>query len=194
VSELAIAFLLRVVEFSPPLIKERSMPVTMYNASVPHLERMLRNLLNIIDKALAHASARKIDPQVLLAMRLSPDRFPLIRQVQTATDFAKAIAFRLTGREPPKWDDTEKTFDELKSRIDKALKLLSTLDPAALQGSETREITVSPGGRTMKFSGENYLFYFALPNFYFHVTTAYAILRHAGVELGKADFIGPLAR
>jgi uncharacterized protein len=170
------------------------MTMTVYQASVPHLERMLRNLLAIIDKALAHASARKFDAQVLLAMRLYPDMFPLIRQVQSATDFAKAIAFRLAGREPPRWEDTEKTFDDLKARIDKALRILADVKPSDLEGSESREITVSPGGRTMKFKGDDYLFYFALPNFYFHVTTAYAILRHAGVELGKSDFIGRLSR
>jgi len=170
------------------------MAIIMYRASVPQLEQMLRNLLAIIDKALAHASARKIDPQVLLAMRLSPDMFPLVRQVQTATDFAKAIAFRLAGREPPKWDDTEKTFDELKARIDKALKILAAVRPDDFEGSELREITVSPGGRMLKFNGDDYLFSFALPNFYFHVTVAYAILRHAGVELGKSDYLGPLSR
>jgi hypothetical protein len=165
----------------------------MYDASVPQLERMLRNLSAIIDKAAAHATARKIDPQVLLAMRLYPDMFPLIRQVQTATDFAKAIASRLAGNEPPKWDDTEKTFDELKLRIDRALKILAAVRPSDLNEAETREISVSPGGRPLKFSGANYLFHFALPNFYFHVTAAYAILRHAGVELGKRDFIGSLS-
>ncbi|HYM98576.1 MAG TPA: DUF1993 domain-containing protein [Aestuariivirgaceae bacterium] len=177
-----------------PLMKEPSMAITMYRASVPQLEQMLRNLLTIIDKALAHASARKIDPQVLLAMRLSPDMFPLVRQVQTVTDFAKAIAFRLAGREPPKWDDTEKTFEELKTRIDKALKILQAVKPDDFEGSQMREITVSPGGRMLKFKGDDYLFNFALPNFYFHVTIAYAILRHAGVELGKSDYIGPLSR
>jgi hypothetical protein len=171
------------------------MPLTMYKASVPQLDRTLRNLATILDKAQKHATERKIDPQVLLSMRLYPDMFPFIRQVQTATDFAKAIVFRLTGREPPKWDDTEKSFDELKHRIDKAVKLFGTVGPADLDGAESREITITVGGRhTMQFTGDDYFFYFALPNFYFHVTTAYAILRHAGVELGKADFIGPLTR
>jgi uncharacterized protein len=171
------------------------MPLTMHKASVPQLDRALRNLSSIIDKAEAHASERKIDPQVLLSMRLYPDMFPLIRQVQTATDFAKAIVSRLKGEEPPKWEDSEKTFDELKRRIDRALKLLSDVGPSDLEGSETRLITITLGGRrTMEFMGDDYLLYFAMPNFYFHVTTAYAILRHAGVELGKADFIGPLSR
>jgi hypothetical protein len=166
------------------------MPITIYDASIPVLQRMLRNLSAILDKAAAHASARKIDPAVLLSMRLSPDMFPLMRQVQTATDFAKAIASRLAGREPPKWDDTEKTFDDLKLRIDRALKLLSELNRQDIDGSETREVTVSPGGRQFTFNGADYLFRFSLPNFYFHVTMAYAILRHAGIELGKRDFIG----
>jgi hypothetical protein len=171
------------------------MPLTMYKASVPQLDRALHNLSAIIDKAQAHASGRKIDPQVLLSMRLYPDMFPFIRQVQTATDFAKAIVSRLRGQEPPKWDDSEKTFDELKRRIDKACKLLSEVEPSDLDGSETRDITITVGGsRTMQFTGDDYLLYFAMPNFYFHVTTAYAILRHAGVELGKSDFIGPLSR
>ena len=171
------------------------MPVTMYKASVPRLDRALRNLSAILDKAQKHASERKIDPQTLLSMRLYPDMFPLIRQVQISTDFAKSIVFRLTGREPPKWDDTEKSFDELQQRIDKAVKLLGTVSPADLDGSETRQITITLGGRlTMEFTGDDYLFNFAMPNFYFHVTTAYGILRHAGVELGKADFIGPFMR
>src|SRR5215213_7078016 len=164
----------------PAFEKEPPMPITIYDASMPVLQRMLRNLSAIIDKAAAHASARKIDPAVLLSMR----------QVQTATDFAKAIASRLAGREPPKWDDTEKTFDDLKLRIDRALKLLSEFNRQDIDGSETREVTVSPGGRQFTFNGADYLFRFALPNFYFHVTMAYAILRHAGVELGKRDFIG----
>lgn len=170
------------------------MPLTMYEASIPQLERLLRNLSAIIDKAIAHASARKIEGQVLLTMRLYPDMFPLIRQVQTATDFAKAIASRLAGRDPPKWDDTEKTFEELKGRIERALSMLAAVKPDDLQGSESREITISPGGRALTLSGKDYLFQFALPNFYFHVTTAYAILRHAGIELGKTDFIGPIPR
>ena len=169
------------------------MPITMYDASITVLERMLRNLSSILDKAAAHASARKIDPAVLLAMRLSPDMFPLIRQVQAATDFGKAIASRLSGREPPKWDDTEKTFDDLKLRIDRTLKLLSAVNRQDLEASEIREVTVSPGGRQLTFNGVDYLFQFSLPNFYFHVTVAYAILRHAGVELGKRDFIGELS-
>jgi hypothetical protein len=169
------------------------MPITIYDASIAVLERMLRNLSSILDKAAAHASARKIDPAVLLAMRLSPDMFPLLRQVQTATDFGKAIASRLAGREPPKWDDTEKTFDDLKLRIDRTLKLLSAVNRQDLEGSETREVTVSPGGRQLTFNGADYLFQFSLPNFYFHLTMAYAILRHAGVELGKRDFIGDLS-
>jgi uncharacterized protein len=169
------------------------MPITIYDASIPVLERMLRNLSSILDKAAAHASARKIDPAVLLAMRLSPDMFPLLRQVQTATDFGKAIASRLAGREPPKWDDTEKTFDDLKLRIDRTLKLLSAVNSQDLEAAEAREVTVSPGGRQLTFNGADYLFQFSLPNFYFHVTMAYAILRHAGVELGKRDFIGDLS-
>jgi hypothetical protein len=121
--------------------------------------------------------------------------FPFIRQVQTATDFAKAIVSRLRGQEPPKWDDSEKSFDELKRRIDRACKLLSEVKPSEIDGSDTRDITITMGGsRTMQFTGDDYLLYFAMPNFYFHVTMAYAILRHAGVELGKSDFIGPLSR
>jgi hypothetical protein len=170
------------------------MPITIYDASIPVLQRMLRNLSAILDKAAAHASARKIDPAVLLSMRLAPDMFPLIRQVQTSTDFAKAIALRLAGREPPKWDDNEKTIDDLKLRIDRALKLLSEVNRHDLEAAETREVTVSPGGRQFTFNGADYLFRFSLPNFYFHVTMAYAILRHAGIELGKRDFIGDPSR
>ena len=170
------------------------MPLTLSKAAIPQLERTLRNLPSIIGKAEAHAQARKIEPEALLTMRLYPDMFPLTRQVQTATDFAKAIVFRLTGRDPPQWENSEKSFAELKQRIERTLSLLASTDVAAIDGCEDRQITFSPGGRSMTLKADDYLFYFAMPNFSFHVTAAYAILRHAGVELGKADFIGPLSR
>ena len=166
------------------------MPLSMYRASVPVFKQMLRNLDAILDKAAAHATARKIDPNALLQARLSPDMFHLTRQVQIASDQAKGIAARLAGQEPPKFEDSEASFADLKARIAKTLAFLDGLQPAQIEGSEDREISLPVGGQTVKFKGSDYLLGFGLPNFYFHVTTAYALLRHNGIEVGKRDFIG----
>jgi hypothetical protein len=166
------------------------MPVTMYLVSVPVFQRRLTALTAIIEKAEAFAVARKVEPSVLLQARLYPDMFPFVRQVQTATDHAKGASARLAGIDIPRFADTEATFDELKGRIGKTLEFIETIEPAAMDGSEDRDVHLMIGGKERTMKGEPYLINFAMPNFYFHVTTAYAILRHNGVELGKTDFMG----
>ena len=166
------------------------MTISMYQASIPPCLQMLASLSAILDKAAAHAAARKIDPAVLLGTRLFPDMFALTRQVQLTADFAKGIGARLAGVEVPKFADTETSFDELKARLAKTADFLKGLRPAQIDGSEGRDITIPIGGEPMTFKGQPYLVHFALPNLYFHATTAYAILRHCGVEIGKRDFVG----
>lgn len=166
------------------------MSLTMYQASVPQFIRMLGNLKAILEKTAAHAAARKIDESVLLGARLYPDMFPLSRQVQLATDFARGTGARLAGSEPTPVEDKEKSLVELLARIDNAIEYLRTLSPAQIDGSEAREITRTVRGVPRTFAGVDYLLKYALPNFYFHVTTAYAILRHNGIEIGKGDFVG----
>ena len=161
----------------------------MYQASVPAFQKHLHALDGILDKTAAHAAAKKIDPAVLLASRLYPDMFDLTRQVQAATDFAKAAPARLANVVVPSFPDTEKTIPELKERIAKTLAFLETIKPDQMTGSEVKEFTIKVGPNDMAFKGLDYLLHFALPNFYFHCTTAYAILRHNGVELGKRDFM-----
>jgi hypothetical protein len=165
------------------------MPITMYASSVPVFERRLKALDAILDKAAAYAEARKIDPAVLVGARLYPDMFALARQVQIATDHAKGAGARLAGLPVPSYEDSEKTFAELKARIAKTLVFLATLEPEQINGSEARDIKVRAGPREYEFKGEDYLLNFALPNFYFHMSMAYAILRHNGVELGKQDYL-----
>jgi uncharacterized protein len=166
------------------------MKISMYQASMPGLVRSLSNLVVILEKADAHATAKKIDPTVLINSRLSPDMFPLGRQVQVASDIARRGAARLAGLEAPAMDDTETTFPELITRLQKTIDYLKQITPAQIDGSEEKEITLPIGKETMQFAGMPYLLYFILPNVYFHVTTAYGILRHCGVELGKGDFLG----
>jgi uncharacterized protein len=161
----------------------------MYQASVPAFQKHLHALDGLLDKAAAYAAAKKVDPSVLLASRLYPDMFDLTRQVQAATDFAKAAPARLANVVVPSFPDTEKTISELKERIAKTLAFLDTLKPDQMMGSEAKEFTIKVGPNDMTFKGLDYLLHFALPNFYFHCTTAYAILRHNGVELGKRDFM-----
>jgi hypothetical protein len=151
---------------------------------------MLTNLSAFLDKAQAHVEARKIDPAALTEARLFPDMFPLKRQVQVACDTAKGAVARLAGVEVPKHEDTEQTLAELKARIAKTIDFIKTLKPTQIEGSEDKEIALKLGGREVKFTGIQYLLGHATPNFYFHVTTAYDILRHNGVELAKRDFIG----
>ncbi|HEX9904280.1 MAG TPA: DUF1993 domain-containing protein [Propylenella sp.] len=166
------------------------MPISMYQASVPVFQRTLNALSAILDKAVAHALQERIDAATLLTARLAPDMLPFTSQVQIATDHAKGAAARLAGREVPKYPDTEQTFDELKARIAKTLDFIGSVPAAEIDGSEEREIALTIGGNPRTFKGQPYLLHFALPNFYFHVTTAYDLLRHNGVRIGKRDFIG----
>ena len=162
----------------------------MYQASVPRFANILKNLSAILDKAQAHAEARKIDPAALTNFRLYPDMLPMKRQVQIACDTAKGAAARLAGIEIPRHEDTEETFPDLKARIAKTLDFIQTIKPAQIDGSDDKNIHLKLGQREVDFKGMQYLLGHALPNFYFHVTTAYDILRHNGVEIGKRDYIG----
>ena len=166
------------------------MTISIYEASVPVFQQILTSLSNILTKAAAHAEAKKIDPSVFITARLSPDMFPLSRQIQIATDHAKGASARLAGVEIPSFPDTETTFAELQTRITKTLDFIKGLKPAQFEGAAKREVKLKIGGNEMTFTGQNYLFHGAFPNFFFHATTAYDILRHNGVEVGKRDFIG----
>jgi len=166
------------------------MPISMYQASVPVFQRTLGALDKILDKAAAYAEERKIDPAVLVGARLYPDMFPLSRQVQIATDHAKGASARLAGLPVPSFEDAERSFPELKARIAKTLAFIATVKPEQIDGSEGRDITLKAGPRELSFKGQEYLLFFALPNFYFHATTAFGILRHNGVPIGKLDFLG----
>ena len=166
------------------------MAITIYDQFVPPFTRMLTNLDNVLKKAEADCEARKIDPSVFINGRLAPDMLPLVRQVQIATDHAKGAASRLSGQENPKWADDEKTFADLHARVTKTISYLQAVKPAQLDGAETRSIELKFPNATFNFTGKDYLLNFAVPNFYFHYVTAYAILRHNGVQIGKGDFIG----
>jgi hypothetical protein len=169
------------------------MPYSMSQASLPALELGLNALSGILDKAEAYAAAKKIDSQVLLNTRLAPDMFSLLMQVQAATDLAKNGAARLSGVEPPRFEDTETTLDDLKARIAKTLSFVKSADGKQINASADRQLTF-PLGPNYKgeMQGDAYLNHFLLPNFYFHVTVAYAILRHCGVELSKPDYLGAI--
>lgn len=166
------------------------MTISMYQASVPPMIKILSNLRHLLERAATHAEAKKIDPAVLINARLYPDMFPLSRQVQIATDMAKGAASRLAGNDVPKYEDNEVTFPELVARLDKTIALLETFKPESIDGSEDNTITLPMRDRTLTFKGLAYLLDYALPNIYFHTTTTYAILRHNGVEIGKKDFLG----
>ena len=169
------------------------MPLSMYQASAPVFLQGLKNLAAILDKAAVQAVERKIDPGVLLNDRLAPDMFPLVRQVQIASDHAKGAPARLAGIDVPKFEDVEKSFDDLQQRLARVTEFVKSISPDQIDGSEDRDITLPIGGQSMAFKGRTYLLHFALPNFYFHLTTAYAILRHNGVVIGKRDFIGAIS-
>ena len=167
------------------------MTISMYSACVPVFRQMLGGLDGVLAKAEAHVADRKIDANALLQARLFPDMFPLTRQVQIACDFAKSVPARLAGSEVPAYDDTEQTFAELRARIARTLAFIDGLDAAQFVGGEEREIVLRPGTpKERKIGGHAYLLAYGLPQFFFHVTTAYDLLRHNGVELGKKDYMG----
>lgn len=166
------------------------MTISMYQASIPVFLKALDNLSAILDIGAAHAEAKKIDPLVLTSLRLYPDMFPLSRQVQIACDMVKGGAARLAGIEPPPRADSEKTFDELKERIEWTAAFLRRFDADQIDGSEDRPIVIKTPFGELNFTGQQYLLGFVLPNLYFHSTTAYNLLRQAGVEVGKRDFLG----
>jgi hypothetical protein len=167
------------------------MTISMYAASIPVFKQMLNSLKDILNIAEAHSTEKKIEPGAFLQARLFPDMLPLTRQVQIATDFAKGVSTRLAGVDTPAYEDNEQTFADLQARIAKTLALIDGIKPAQVDGSETREIVLRPGTpKEKKLTGQSYLLSYGLPQFFFHVTTAYAILRHNGVEIGKRDFMG----
>jgi hypothetical protein len=168
------------------------MKASMHAFSAPVFVKTLGNLSAILAKGAAHAEQKKFDPAVLVNMRLAPDMFPLLRQVRIACDFAKGAVSRLAGEAPPQWEDNETTIAELQARIARTIEFIQGFDPARFEGAEGRTVTLTIRGEPVEYLGLAYLAHVALPNFFFHATTAYDILRHAGVELGKRDFIGPV--
>ena len=166
--------------------------MNVYDVSIPTFVHTLKSLRAIVEKGAAHAEAKKIDPAVLIGSRVFPDMLPFSRQIQIATDVAKGAAARLAGMEPPKFEDTEQTFPELIARIDRTIEYLTGLAPTQLAGSEDRTITIATPRASFSFPGLVFLRHWALPNFFFHVTTAYNLLRHNGVEIGKADYLGSI--
>ena len=168
------------------------MSLSMYQASIPVFIKQLSNLSAILKKAEEHALAKKIEPEVFINARLAPDMFPLSRQVQIATDGVKGCAARLAGVEVPSYPDTEKTFPELQERIAKTIEFAKTFSANQIDGTEERKVVLKLRGLEATFLGQSYLLNFVLPNLYFHITTAYAILRHNGVDIGKRDYIGKL--
>lgn len=168
------------------------MTLSMYQASIPVSIHVLNNLIAILEKGATYAETKKIEPSVLLNSRLYPDMFPLSRQIQIACDIVNRGAARLAGTEPPQFEDNETTFPQLIERIQKTISHLNTFKPEQIDGSEEITITLPIRDNTLSFYGMQFLLYFILPNLYFHVTTAYDILRHCGVELGKRDFLGQI--
>ena len=167
------------------------MTISMHSASAPVFVKMLQSMLRWLDRAQAHAQVRKFDTANYLGMRLAPDMLPFTRQIQIASDAAKGGMARLAGVEVPKWEDNEQTFDDLRTRIRRTIDYVKSFEPSQVDGSESREVSVPVrNGEPLQYTGEDYLRQLALPNFFFHVTTAYALLRHAGVELGKGDYLG----
>jgi hypothetical protein len=167
------------------------MAISMHSASVPVFVRMLNNMLAWLDKAEAHAQAKKFDPNNFLGLRLSPDMLPFARQIQIASDSVKNCVARLAGLEPPKWEDNEASLKELRARLTKTIEYAQSVPAAKIDGSESRQIMLPMGpGRTVPFTGETFFKHFSLPNFFFHCTMSYALLRQGGVELGKMDYLG----
>jgi hypothetical protein len=166
------------------------MAINIYQSSVPVFLQILGSLSSVLTKTAAFAEAKKIDPSVLVAARLAPDMYPLARQIQIATDHAKGASARLAGVDVPSFPDTEATIPELQQRIQKTVDFIKGLKPAQFEGAEDRDVTLTIAGQKITWKGATYLFHFAFPNFYFHATTAYDILRHNGLDVGKRDFIG----
>ncbi|MCC6193985.1 MAG: DUF1993 domain-containing protein [Burkholderiales bacterium] len=167
------------------------MTISMYAVSIPRFIHTLGQLNAILDKAIAYEQAKKIDPSVLPSARLAPDMLPFTSQVQIACDAAKGVACRLSGVDNPVFEDNEKTLADLRARVDKTLRFLETIKPPQIDGTEDKELTVKVAGNDMKLGGMQFLLGRAIPNFYFHVTTAYDILRHNGLDVGKRDYLGP---
>jgi len=168
------------------------MSLTMHQATVPALLQILNSLNGLLDKASDYCGTKKIDESVILNYRLSPDMFAFSRQVQVATDQAKSAVARLSGQEPPIYEDTEKSIAELKARVAKTISFVKSFKPEQMNGSENKEIVLKIRTFELRFIGTQFLFHFIFPNFYFHATAAYAILRHCGVDVGKGDFLGSL--
>ena len=164
--------------------------MSMSSAAINTFEIQLKALARLLDMAEAHATAKKFDVSVLLNSRLAPDMLPLTKQIQIACDFPKGAMARLAGQEPPAWEDTEVTFEELKARIEKTIAFVEGIDAGSVDGQEDRDITLVRRGVESVIKAQAYLLEQALPNFFFHITTAYAILRHNGVEIGKKNFLG----
>jgi uncharacterized protein len=168
---------------------ETSMSISMHSASAPIFVRVLTAMLSWLDKAQAHAEARKFDTSNYLSLKLAPDMLPFTRQIQICSDGAKGCMARLAGVEIPKWEDNEASLDDLRARIKKTIDFVQSVPAAQIDGTEAKEIVMQMRSGELKMSGENYLRFFALPNFYFHATTTYSLLRHAGVDIGKKDFL-----
>lgn len=170
------------------------MTISMHSASVPVFVRMLSNVLTWLDKAQEHAAAKKFEPGVYLTLRLAPDMLPFTSQIQIACDAAKYAVARLSGVEAPKFEDNEASLDELRQRIRKTIDFVRSVPAAQVDGTEDKDIAVPRRDGTLTLKGEVYLKHMVMPNFYFHVTTTYALLRHSGVDLGKRDYLGPLTQ
>jgi len=166
------------------------MTISMYQASVPRFVNILGNLSNILDKAQAHVDAKKLDAATLTGYRLFPDMLPMTSQVQIACDTAKGVVARLAGVQIPVYEDNEKTLADLKARIAKTIAFIQTMTPGQIDGTEDKEIVIKRGDKETRYKGMQFLLGHAVPNFYFHVTTAYDILRHNGIEIGKRDYLG----
>jgi hypothetical protein len=162
----------------------------MYQASVPRFVNALKNLSHILEKAQAHAEAKKIDPQILASSRLYPDMLPLTKQVQIASDTCKGLVSRLAGVDIPSYEDTEKTLVDLQARVTKTMAYVESFTPAQIDGTEDKDIVVKRGEKETHYKGMQFLLGHAIPNVYFHITTTYNILRHNGVEIGKSDYLG----
>lgn len=168
------------------------MSISIYDQSIARMTHMLKNLDKIVSKAETYAEEKGIEPSALLHARLFPNMRDFVFQVQVVTDISKGCAARLSGADVPKWDDNEDSFEDVHARIQKALDFMASVKPEQFEGSETKELELKLGSHTVKFTGQSYLLGFVLPNFYFHMSTAYNLMRHNGLDLGKRDFLGEI--